>query len=196
MTAAERTMNKYNNELTKLNTQLEKALNTYNKKLEAAKKLGVDTWTNEDHGSWLENVPTTENGFIINKEDIKKHATWFDLVCAENRIQELERSIVRKTRLLEKSTQEVKIQNQIQDELDAEKQRAKMIDDWAKDGITIEAMGGSYIHGRTPQNKFFSIEGNNGVTERSLHCFRLWVDGKVIFTSGEFYRAYHEIKRR
>lgn len=196
MTKAERTMNKYQSELDKLHAQLDRAINAYNKKLEAAKKLGVDTWTNEQHHAWLETVPTAENGFIINKEDIKKNSAWFDLACAESRITELEQSIVRKTKMLEKSTHEVKVQNQKNDELEAEKARAKMIDDWSKDGITIENMGGNYIYGKTPKDKFFSIEGNNGVTERSLHCYRLWVDDKVVFTSGEFYRAYHEIKNR
>lgn len=196
MTIAERTMNKYQNELDKLNTQLERAQATYEKKLEAAKKLGVADWTIEDREEWLKTVPTAENGWIINKEDTKKNGAWFDLSCAESRIKEIKNSIERKIRILNKSTQEVKIQSQKNAELEAEKARAKMIENWAKDGITITDMSSNFITGYTPKNNHFSINSNDGFTERSLHCFTLYVEGKVIFTSGEFYRAYHEIKNR
>ena len=62
--------------------------------------------------------------------------------------------------------------------------------EWAKDGITLK---GRY-YGTTPQGKKFWIEGNNGFTRRSLHCFTLTIDGETIFTSGEFWRAYGVIK--
>ena len=63
---------------------------------------------------------------------------------------------------------------------------------WAKDGITLEER----YYGTTPNGKRFYIERNNGVTFRSMHCFTLTIDGETIFTSGEFWRAYSEIKRR
>ena len=62
--------------------------------------------------------------------------------------------------------------------------------EWAKDGITLE---GRY-YGATPNGKRFYVLGNNGWTERSLHCFTLYIDGETIFTSGEFWRAYGVIK--
>ena len=52
----------------------------------------------------------------------------------------------------------------------------------------------SRYNGFTPSGKRFTIYGNSGVTIRSRHCYTLYIDGKVIFTSGEFWRCYLNIK--
>ena len=148
--------NKEVKELEKLIARLERSKRTYEKKLETAKKYGVENWDNNDRHKWLETVETSENGFIVNKSDIKINSAWFDMVCAE----------------------------------DAEFEKEQK--QWAKDGITLEAR----YYGTTPNGKRFYIERNNGVTFRSMHCFTLTIDGETIFTSGEFWRAYAEIKRR
>ena len=64
--------------------------------------------------------------------------------------------------------------------------------EWAKDGITLEYR----YTGKTPKGETFLIAGNNGYTERSLHCVTLYIGGETIFTSGEFWRAYAVIKNR
>lgn len=187
-------------ELEKLNTRLEKAQKTYEKKLAAAKKVGVAEWGDEEHKEWLLSIPKTETGWIINKEDIKKNGAWFDLVSAEDRVEELRRSIANAEKRMEKAEEKVEAYheelNRIADlkekellwKLEFEQEQKE----WAKDGITLE----DRYSGITPKGKKFYIYGNNGWTRRSLHCFTLVIGGDVIFTSGEFWLAYVTIKNR
>ena len=63
--------------------------------------------------------------------------------------------------------------------------------EWTKDGITLEER----YNGKTPSGKQFWIGGNRGFTNRSWHCFTLYIDGVCIFTSGEFWRCYATIKK-
>ncbi len=199
MKMVEITYNKEVKELEKLNARLERAKKAYEKKLETAKKYGVENWTVDDRHKWLETVETTENGFIVNKSDIKINSAWFDMVCAEDEVKDLEKSIEKAEKRFEKA--EIKL-----DEYHKEvkkiadlKEREKLMQaefekeqkQWAKDGITLEAR----YYGITPNGKRFYIERNHGETFRSLHCFTLTIDGETIFTSGEFWRAYIEIKR-
>ena len=199
MKMVEITYNKEVKELEKLNARLERAKRTYEKKLETAKKYGVENWNNNDHSKWLDTVESV-NGFIANKSDIKIHSAWFDMVCAEDEVRELEKSIERAEKRFEKA--EIKLDEyhkEVQKIADL-KEREKLMQaefekeqkQWAKDGITLEAR----YFGTTPNGKRFYIERNHGATIRSLHCFTLTIDGETIFTSGEFWRAYIEIKRR
>lgn len=200
MKMIEITYNKYQKELEKLNEKLERAKKTYAKKLETAKKYGVAEWTRDDRRAWAETVETTESGFFVNKADGKKNGAWFDLSIAEGEIKDIEKRIERAESRLNKSEEELnryheKI-NRIMDLKEKEKlmqaEFEKEQKEWKKDGITLE----SRYTGLTPQGKQFSIYGNNGITNRSLHCFQLIIEGETIFTSGEFWRAYSEIKRR
>ena len=186
-------------ELEKLNAQFDRAKQTYDKKLAIAQKLGVDTWDNDTHYAWLQTAPTSENGWLLNKADIKMNGAWFDLVCARDRIEEIQNAIARAEKRLEKSEAEVRAYyaelEQIAD-LQAKEKLMKLQfeqeqKEWAKDGITLE----NRYYGKTPQGKCFEIWGNNGITNRSLHCFSLRIDGETIFTSGEFWRAYAVIKK-
>jgi chromosome segregation ATPase len=192
--------NKEVKELEKLNAKLERAKKAYEKKLETAKKYGVENWDNNDYYKWLETVETTKNGFIVNKSDIKINSAWFDMVCAEDEVKDLEKSIARAEKRLENA--EIKLDEyhkEVQKITDL-KEREKLMQaefekeqkQWAKDGITLEAR----YYGTTPNGKRFYIERNNSETFRSMHCFTLTIDGETIFTSGEFWRAYIEIKRR
>ena len=200
MKMVEITYNKEVKELEKLNARLERAKKAYEKKLETAKKYGVENWDSNDRHKWLETVETTENGFIVNKSDIKINSAWFDMVCAENEVKDLEKSIERAEKRFEKA--EIKLDEyhkevqKIADLKEREKLRQAEFEkeqkQWAKDGITLE----SRYYGTTPNGKRFYIERNHGVTIRSLYCFTLTIDGETIFTSGEFWRAYIEIKRR
>lgn len=187
-------------ELEKLNTRLEKAQKTYEKKLAAAKKVGVAEWGDEEHNAWILSIPKTETGWIINKEDIKKNGAWFDLVSAEDRVEELQRSIANAEKRMEKAEEKVEAYheelNRIADLKEKELLRKLEFEqeqkEWAKDGITLE----DRYSGITPKGKKFYIYGNNGYTRRSLHCFTLVIGGEVIFTSGEFWLAYVTIKNR
>ena len=191
---------KYQKELENLNTQLERAEAAYNKKLAAAKKYGVENWTPDDRHEWVQTVETTASGFFINKADEKKNGAWWDMVSAQSTIEDLKGRIERAEKRLDKAEQEV---NEYYAELEKiadlkakeelmQKRFEQEQAEWKKDGITLESR---YL-GYTPQGKRFTITGNNGFAQRSLHCFQLIIEGQTIFTSGEFWRAYSEIKRR
>lgn len=81
------------NELNKLNDRMERAEKALKKKRAKAEKLGVADWSNEEHRVWLSTVETTENGFIVNQEDIKKNGAWFDLYSAQRDLEEIKRQI-------------------------------------------------------------------------------------------------------
>lgn len=122
------------------------------------------------------------------------------MICAESRIKEIKSSIERAEKRLAKAEQEVSAYYEELDKLADLKAKEEFMKkqfeqeqkEWKKDGITLESR---YL-GYTPQGRRFTIHGNNGFTNRSLHCFQLIIDGETIFTSGEFWRAYSEIKRR
>ena len=200
MKMVEITYNKEVKELEKLNAKLERAKKAYEKKLENAKKYGVENWSNIDRKNWLDTVETTESGFIVNKSDIKINGAWFDMVCAEDEVKDLEKRIERAEKRLENAEIKLDEYHKEVQKISDLKEREKLMQAefekeqkaWAKDGITLE----SRYNGKTPSGKKFSIYGNSGYTIRSLHCFTLYVDGETIFTSGEFWRAYAEIKRR
>ena len=177
--------NKEVKELEKLNARLERAKKSYGKKLETAKKYGVEK---------------TENGFLVNNSDIKIVGAWFELQCAKDEVKDVEKAIERAEKRLEHA--EMKMNEHFEEisKIEDAKKREELWKadfekeqkEWAKDGITLEAR----YNGITPNGKRFFIDRNSGATYRSLHCFTLTIDGETIFTSGEFWRAYMEIKRR
>lgn len=191
--------NKEVKELEKLNARLERAKKAYNKKLETAKKYGVENWTNEDRHEWSKTVKKTENGFLVNNSDIKIVGAWFELQCAKDEVKDVEKAIERAEKRLEHA--EMKMNEHFEEisKIEDAKKREELWQadfekeqkEWAKDGIKLEAR----YNGVTPSGKRFFIDRNNGATYRSLHCFTLTIDGETIFTSGEFWRAYLEIKR-
>lgn len=186
------------NELEKLNQKLERAEKALAKKLAVAQKLGVSEWSNEEHYEWLQNVPT-QNGWIINKSDVQKNGAWFDLFSAERDVEDLKERIANAEKRFSKVEQALDEYHQELEKIEDLKRKEELFKlefeqeqkEWARDGITLERR---YM-GITPQGKRFWIDRNNGFTERSLHCFTLYLDGETIFTSGEFWRAYGVIKK-
>lgn len=217
MTRAEQRVQSEQRELDKLNKQLERAEATYEKKLAIAQKYGVDTWDNEAHNKWLETVETNM-GWIVNKDDIKINTAWWDLSSAKDRIDELhgyiEKAYKRLGRAQDEYAQEVEkmateqattdkaelmdsyttmnITHYTKEEIEAMQQRMK--EEWAKDGITITKFWGDGLEGITPSGKSFIFYINNGVTERSWHCYTLNIDGYTLFTSGTVSNCYRTIK--
>lgn len=185
------------NELNKLNARLERAEKAFQKKLAVAEKYGVAEWTGAQRREWLATVPT-ENGWIQNKEDIKKNGAWIDLAGAKDDLQTAKEAIERAEARFDKAEQELKAYHEELDRLTDLQAKEELMKkefeeeqkEWKKDGITLN---GRYW-GETPKGKRFNITGNNGWTRRSLHCFTLMIDGNCIFTSGEFWRAYGVIK--
>jgi len=185
-------------EIEKLQISLEKAQKSYEKKLAQAEKLGVADWDDDYHRDWLRSVPNN-GGWMTDKNDIRKNGAWIDLNMAENRISEIEYKIEKAEKRLEKAEQEVQTYyDQIAQEADLRRKEElyrlefeQEQKEWLKDGITLERR----YAGTTPQGKRFCIMRNGGWTERSFHCYTLYIDGNVVFTSGEFWRAYGIIKK-
>ena len=199
MKRVEITYTKYQKELEKLVARLERYEKSYEKKLATAQKYGVADWTAEDRNEFLRNAEATEWGFLVNKEDVKKNAAWWDLYCVKRDIEDTKNEIERAEKRFEKAMDAVdKYHAEVAqiDDLKAKEELMKIEfeqeqKEWAKDGITLVER----YCGITPNGKRFAIYGNGGWTNRSWHCFTLRVDGNVIFTSGEFWRAYAYIKK-
>ena len=185
-------------EMEKLTARLKRAEKSYAKKLAAAEKFGVANWSGKEHNAWLQTVPT-ENGWIINKEDVKKNGAWFDLVRAKDDLEDIRERIANAEKRLEKAQTAADAYHEELRQITDLKQREELMKlefeqeqkEWKKDGINLERR----YAGTTKSGKRFDIYGNNGITDRSSHCYTLWLDGEVIFTSGEFWRAYGIIKK-
>ena len=199
MKKAEITYNTIANELSKLTDRLEKARKSLEKKTAAAEKLGVANMTNEEHREWLKAVPTTELGFMTDKNDVKKNGAWFDMIMAQDRVEEIEYKIESaKERFAKAEADRTAYLEEIERIADL-KQKEELWKlefeqeqkEWKKDGIILE----DRYRGITPKGKKFFIYGNSGFTERSRHCFTLYIDGETIFTSGEFWTAYDTIRK-
>lgn len=182
MTRDEIKANSLNAEIEKLTARKERNKKTLAKKAAAAEAVGM----NITREKWFEVRDTATE---------KQFAAYFALSIARDELQDTERRIAKLTENSEKVQRAVARHAKIISEEEAERRAAEEIKRWADDGITIKHMTSNYIVGETPKGKFFRIEGNNGITERSLHCFTLQIGADTIFTSGEFYRAYGVIKR-
>jgi chromosome segregation ATPase len=186
-------------ELEKLTARLERAQNTLTKKRATAEKFGVADWDCDQYREWLNGVETTANGWIISKADIKKNGAWSDLFGAQREVNELTEQIERaekRLQIAEQKVEEYRREVEAMADLKAKEELRKLEfeqeqKEWARDGITLERR----YAGITPNGKRFYIDRNSGATTRSWHCFSLIVDGEMVFTSGEFWRAYSVVKR-
>ena len=185
-------------EMEKLNARLERAEKALAKKTANAEKYGVINWSPEDRREWLNNVETVD-GWIVNKEDIKKNGAYFEYYSAIRDVEDVKRSIEKVERRLEKAESDLENYHKEIEELADLMKKEELYrlefeeerKEWLKDGIVLE----SRYYGMTPSGKRFYIHGNCGMTLRSRHCFTLTINGDTIFTSGEFWRAYSVIKR-
>jgi len=154
-------------------------------------------WTNEEHNKFMETVESVD-GWMTNKEEIKKNSAWWDWVRARRDLEEVNEKIENASARLDKAQIEVDEYHKMIAVIEDAKRREELWQkefeaeqkEWAKDGIDLV----SRYNGFTPSGKRFTIYGNSGVTIRSRHCFTLYIDGEVIFTSGEFWRCYLNIK--
>lgn len=169
-------------ELEKLNARRERNIKTLEKKAAIAEKFGM-------------NISQKEWFALRDGATPDQSGAYMNLSIARGELEDTEHRIATLTKNGEKVEKTITARRQIISAEEAERRAAEEIKRWTDDGITVKRMSSNYIVGETPKGKFFRIEGNNGLTERSRHCFTLQIGADTIFTSGEFYRAYGVIKR-
>lgn len=183
MTRDELKAKSINTELEKLNARRDRNIKTLEKKAAIAEKFGMNV--------------TREEWFELREEATPdQSAAYLNLSIARGELEDTEHRIATLSRNAEKVQRTVTARAEAISKEEAERRAAEEIKRWADDGITVKHMTSNFIVGETPKGEFFRIEGNNGFTERSRHCFTLQIGKETVFTSGEFYRAYAIIKRR
>ena len=187
------------NDYEKAEKALDRAKKNLEKKLAKAERFGVQNWTSTEFNEWMKTVKTDKDGWILDKNDVDKHGAYFDLYIARHNMKEAVEKVAKAKKYIENVEKEVEAYKaEIEQIEDAQKKEALLQKEfeeeqkeWAKDGIKLEAR----YCGKTPKGEGFCIEGNNGFTDRSRHCYTLTIGRKTVFTSGEFWRCYMEIKR-
>lgn len=159
-------------------------------------------------------VWTEEQWFGGKREEATpdQYSAWFDFSCADDDLKETIQSIEKAQKRLDNLTgkaeaileakaaeeKEISRISSIEGHLISAEQQEKNYQKWLKtfkaeclkDGIVIEEACSSYMTGYTKNGKRFFLDGNNGFTDRSFHCYSLTISGETIFTSGEFLTAY------
>lgn len=208
-TMIEKRLESLTKEAEKLQTQLQKRTALLEKKLAKAEKLGMKNWTVDDY-----------RYHALKVKDItdKQYELWFSLRATENDVKETEDKIERNRKALENIIPQVYDIKKEQDEderiasmetkffqMTAEEKAKREAEykawlkwfkaECLKDGVIIEEVTGWGIIGKSKSGKSFSLYGNNGFTKRSFHCYTFYLDGQMIFTSGEFGTAYKDLKK-
>ena len=202
MTRTEQKVNSYSKELDKLFKRRERINGLLKKNIDklAAHGIVVDRFETDIYDTLLE----------------ADKAIYWNVCIYENELKDVERSISAVNKNLGKYTHMLE-EEQMYEAIDAEstkranyaeclyskiseeeiKQMQEQVrQEWAKDGIIIEEFRDYGLYGTTPSGKHFNTYINNGVTERSWHCYTLFIDGAVMFTSGTIANCYKTIKRK
>lgn len=209
MTMNERKVESIRKELDKYTKSLTRYEGIAEKKLAKCQKLGCADWTQEE----------LRKAYDDRNSNLDKINAWFDYDMAKDNVEEMKRKIENANKRLEKVLPEadkdranaeedkrieqleekafkvlsIKEWNRLQEEY--RKWLEAFIADCLKDGVVIENYSGQYINGTTKSGKRFYMSLNDGWTERSEHCYTLWIDGEIKFTSGLFSTAYRLLKR-
>lgn len=182
MTREEIKAKSLNAEIEKLNTRRERNIKTLEKKSDAADK--ADVFVSEQDFLKIRDTLTPEQISI-----------YIDLSIARDDLADTEKRIEKLTASAKKAIAAATIKVERISAEEAERRAAEEVKRWAADGITVTFMSTNLIAGTTPNGAPFRIEGNNGITERSRHCFALAIGTETVFTSGEFVLAYKIVKR-
>lgn len=199
---AERKVESINKEIEKLQKSLERNEARLTKKTEAAVKVNAN-WTEDE---WF--------GGKRESSTAEQRMAYLDLSMARDEVNDLQRRIANAKSRLAKATGEA--ESTIAERASAERvskmdssiwtakaMTAEEFEAWLtgfkaeclKDGVQIETYRGWRITGKTKGGKSFGLHLNNGSTNRSMHCYTLYIGGEMIFTSGEFGTAYAMLKR-
>lgn len=199
--------------------KLSKSLETHKERLEKKTAKAAKMNAIEYNEKWdTEGERINECMLQRTPENAKAYGAWWALHMEKGEIEDLERRIAnaesRLAKILPKAEAEAeknaederieKMENkffnithktaeQIQAEYEAWLREFKA--ECLKDGVVIEQVNGWAITGKTKSGKQFGCYGNSGWTERSKHCYTLYIDRKMIFTSGDFTTCYRLLKR-
>ena len=223
MTMNEKKMESIEKEIAKIAKSLERYETILTKKTEQCIKLNCN-WTDEEYRSRMKQLHERHEGeqvvFFGEDDDLitkEQNSAWFDKSIAEDNVEDSKRRLVNAEKRYAKISETVRTENAKNEafrkayehasEMERqmlEKKAEEEYEKWLawfkaeclKDGVVINEATNNYCNGVTPSGKKFSFWINNGYTERSWHCYSLYIDGKTIFTSGEFWRCYDTVKHR
>lgn len=223
MTLNEKKMESIEKEIAKIAKSLERYEAILAKKTEQCIKLNCN-WTDEEYRSRMQQLHARHEGeqvvYFGNDDDLitkKQHGAWFDKSIAEDNVEDSKRRLANAEKRYAKISEAVRTENEKSEEFKKayehasemerrmlEKKAEEEYEKWLawfkaeclKDGVVINEATNNYCNGITPSGKKFSFWINNGYTERSWHCYTLYIEGKTIFTSGEFWRCYNTVKHR
>lgn len=205
MTMVEKRAESIRKEIEKLSKSLTTHKARLEKKIVKAEKVNAN-WTREE--------------FFQNKDTMTQDqwSAYFDKSLEEDEVAEIEKKLANAEKRLANILPEVEAKTEQNAEADRvsdmeskfyhisrkskEEQEAEY-EAWErqfkaeclKDGIKIEEINGWAISGTTKSGKTFGVYGNSGYTERSLHCYTLYIDKQMVFTSGDFSTAYKLLKK-
>lgn len=209
MTMNERKVESIRKEIEKYTKSLERYESIEAKKFAKCEKLGCADWTRED----LRNAYGDRNG------NLDKINAWFDYDMAKDNVKETKEKVKNARARLEEAMPKAEADRESRREgerIEQLEEKAFKVLSWKdyfkaqeefrrwlealkadclKDGVKIENYSGHFISGKTKSDKQFAMYLNEGWTERSDHCYTLYIDGKAIFTSGLFRTAYQLLRR-
>lgn len=204
MTMIEKKAESIRKEIAKLQKSLARYAGILEKKTAKAEKAGAN-WTDEEFRQHRDTDMTTA-----------QWDAYFDMVVAQGDYNDtLHRIENAKARLEEVQPKAYAVSaereenNRVNDmesrffNHKSREEREKEYQEWLawfkaeclKDGVVIEYVAGWGMYGTTKSGKRFALNGNSGCTERSRHCYTLYINKELVFTSGDFTTAYAILKR-
>jgi hypothetical protein len=209
MTMAEKKMVSIQKQIEKLTKSLNRYQDILDKKIAKCEKLGCN-WLDDE---WFEHRDNCTP---------EQHQAHLEMVVAKSNVDDTEHRIQTLNNNLNKAAGKFEAESKKSIEAQMEMDRANQIESkwlaaakktaeereaeyqaWLKqfkaeclkDGVVIENADNDHIYGTTKSGKRFAMYINNGMTERSCHCYTLRIEGNTIFTSGEFHTGYAIIKK-
>ncbi len=222
MTMTEKQMLSIQKEIDKINTQIQKKQAMIEKNLAKCEKLGCNDWTEDE---WLEkrktlsDKETAKGSFLLEFDKTltqKQDSALWDRSNYQDDMKELKSKLENAEKRMAKATDKLyEVNLKVEEEQAIEQKEQSFIsmwnnqdnketyEEWLKrfkaecllDGVVIDEAQNNWITGKTKAGKQFLMQINNGLTDRSWHCYTLWIDGEAIFTSGKFSTGYALIKK-
>lgn len=129
----------------------------------------------------LKRINTLRKEIAKHEREIKRYEKEYIATGMEHMIREGERWIAYHRSIIEKKEEQIAEASKKAAELANDEEREAMVKAMAQE----MAERGFKTKGFTTKGLRYIIEGNNGWTERSLHCWTMYIEGQgAVFTSG------------